>query len=89
MLRVAVRCEDGDLVPAILEADCGIDDQALRPANAQVGVEEDDVLLLFRHRVFKEREGEGDGHYVLRCTRSSGLRVTFPLWGWCQGGRDG
>jgi hypothetical protein len=52
-------------------------------------VEEDDVLLLFRHRVFKEREGEGDGHYVLRCTRSSGLRVTFPLWGWCQGGRDG
>lgn len=49
-----MRCEDGDLVPAILEADCGIDDQALRPANAQVGVEEDDVFLLFRHRVFKE-----------------------------------
>lgn len=58
MLRVAVRCEDGDLVPAILEADCGIDDQALRPANAQVRVEEDDVFLLFRHRVFKERERE-------------------------------
>ena len=51
-----MRCEDGDLVPAILEADCGIDDQALRPANAQVRVEEDDVFLLFRHRVFKERE---------------------------------
>lgn len=57
MGRVAVRCEDGHLVPAVLQANRGIDDQALRPADAQVGVEEDDMLFRVRHagRVFAER----------------------------------
>jgi hypothetical protein len=55
VLRVAVRCEDGDFVPATLEADSGIDDQTLGPADAQVRVEEHNVLLcrcrLARHHV--------------------------------------
>ena len=52
VLRVAVRCEDGDLVPAALQADSGVDDEALSAANTQIWVEEDDVLLLFRHRMW-------------------------------------
>lgn len=45
MVRVAVRSEDGDLVSAILQANCRVNDEALRSANAQVWVEEDNVLL--------------------------------------------
>jgi hypothetical protein len=46
---VAMRCEDGDLVPALLQRDSGIDDQTLSATNAEVRMEEDDVLLVLRH----------------------------------------
>jgi hypothetical protein len=34
MPAVAVRCEDGDLVPAVLQRNSGIDHEALGAANA-------------------------------------------------------
>jgi hypothetical protein len=43
-----MRREDGHFVATRLETDGGIDDQPLSTANAQVGMEEDDTLLL-RH----------------------------------------
>jgi hypothetical protein len=44
-----MRCEDGDLVPALLQRDSGIDDQTLSATNAEVWMEEDGVLLVLRH----------------------------------------
>lgn len=52
VLPVAVRCEDGHLVPATLQPNGSIDDQALGAANAQVGVEEHNVLFFARHNLF-------------------------------------
>jgi len=52
MGRVAVRGEDGDGVAPVLEADGGVDDEAFGAADAEVGVEEDDVFLLFAHGGF-------------------------------------
>lgn len=49
MSRVAVRGEDGDFVSAFLQRDCGIDNEPLGAANAEIRVEEDGVLLLLRH----------------------------------------
>jgi hypothetical protein len=46
---VAVRCEDGDLVPALLQRDSGIDNKTLSAANAEVRMEEDGVLLVLCH----------------------------------------
>jgi hypothetical protein len=78
VLRVAVRREDGDRVPAPLEGDGGVDDQALRPANAQVRVEEDGVLLLRGHVCA--------GMLAARCGVDTGSRhlrrreQPMPLW---------
>jgi hypothetical protein len=47
--RVAVRCEDGDLVPALLQRNSSIDNKTLGTANTEVRVEEDSVLLLLCH----------------------------------------
>lgn len=41
---VAVRRVDGDLVPAVLQPHGGVDDEPLCAADAQVRMEEDDVL---------------------------------------------
>lgn len=46
VVRVAVAGKDDDLVAALLQADGGVDDQSLGPANAQVGMEEDYGLFL-------------------------------------------
>lgn len=46
VLGIAVAREDRHRVPALLQANSGIDNQALCAANAQVGVEEDDALRL-------------------------------------------
>ena len=57
MVRVAVVGEDDDAVAAFLEANGGINDQALGAANAQVRVEEDDgtlVLLAFILKLVSE-----------------------------------
>lgn len=45
MLRIAVACEDDDLVAAVLKADSGIDDESLSSADSQVRVQEDYGLL--------------------------------------------
>lgn len=45
MLRIAMACEDDDLVAAVLKADSGIDDESLSSANSQVRVQEDYGLL--------------------------------------------
>ena len=42
---VAVGGEDGHPVTASLQSDGGVDDEAFGPADAQVGMEEDDVLF--------------------------------------------
>jgi hypothetical protein len=51
--RVAVACEYHHLVPSVLEANGGIDDEALCSADAQIGMQEyyglATVLLLFCH----------------------------------------
>lgn len=47
--RIAVRGEDGDGVAKVLQTDGGVDDEAFGAADAEVGVEEDDVFLLFAH----------------------------------------
>ena len=39
-----MRGKDGDLMAAILKADCRINDKPFGPANAQVWVEENDVF---------------------------------------------
>lgn len=44
VLGVAVGGEDCDFVAEVLQAYCGVDDEALGAADAEVGVEEDDVL---------------------------------------------
>jgi len=44
VLWVAVGGEDCDFVAEVLETDCCVDDEAFCAANAEVGVEEDDVL---------------------------------------------
>ena len=51
VLGVTVARKNCHLMPPFLKADCGIDDQAFGAANAQVWVEEDDMLRLrfFRH----------------------------------------
>ena len=49
MLRITVPGEDCDFVPARLQADGGVDDEALGAPDAEVWVEEDDVVLLARH----------------------------------------
>jgi len=49
MAGIAMRREDGDLVAAILQPDGGINYQSLGPADAQVRMEEDNVLLRVRH----------------------------------------
>ncbi len=72
MLRVAVGGENGHLVPAVLQAYSGIDDQALGPADAQVGMEEDYVLLGAGHVV------SGDGLDLM--TSGGASRSAFPLW---------
>jgi hypothetical protein len=46
---VAVRCEDGYLVPTLLQRDSGIDNKTLSAANAEVRMEEDGVLLVLCH----------------------------------------
>lgn len=48
MAWIAMRREDGDLVPTRLEANSSINYQSLSTSNAQIRVEEDDALLL-RH----------------------------------------
>lgn len=45
MLRIAVVGEDDDAVASLLQADGRIDDEALRSADAQIGMEEDDGAL--------------------------------------------
>jgi hypothetical protein len=54
MVGVAMRSVDGDLVAAALQAHGGVNDQPLGATNAQVRVEEDNVLL---------------GHCTLQCRR--------------------
>lgn len=51
VLRVAVARKNCHLVTPLLEADCGIDNQAFSAPNAQVWMEEDDMFRLrfFRH----------------------------------------
>jgi hypothetical protein len=51
MAGIAMRCEDGDLVATVLQPNGGIDDQSFGPADAQVRVEEDDMLLRVGHGV--------------------------------------
>lgn len=46
MIRIAVGCEDGDLVTYILQANSCIDHKAFGAANAEIGMEEDDVLAM-------------------------------------------
>lgn len=46
VVRVAVACKDDDLVAAFLQADGRVDDETLCAADAEVGVQEDDRLLL-------------------------------------------
>lgn len=56
---VAVRGEDGNLVPTGLQAHSCVDDKTLCTADSQIWVQEDDVLRLLRHRglsVFAETE---------------------------------
>jgi hypothetical protein len=45
MRRITVRSEDRDLVPAVLESYCCVDDEPFRAADSEVRVEEDDVVL--------------------------------------------
>lgn len=64
--RVAVVGEDDDAVAAPLQADGGVDDEALRAADAEVWVEEDDGAVvaaagrrglgLLRHRAVAMEE---------------------------------
>jgi hypothetical protein len=49
MSWVAVRCEDGDLVPARLQRNSRIDNKTFGAANAEIRMEEDGVLLLLCH----------------------------------------
>ena len=44
MIRIAMRSEYGDLVTTILQANCCVYDESFCAANAQIWVEEDDVL---------------------------------------------
>ena len=39
---------DGDTVASILESDGGVDDEALSAANAEIGMDEENVPLLLR-----------------------------------------
>jgi hypothetical protein len=52
VLGITVARKNCHLMPPFLETDGGIDDQAFSASNAQIWVEEDDVLclLFFRHR---------------------------------------
>lgn len=43
---IAMRREDGNLVPTRLETNSSINDQSLGTANAEIWVEKDDALLL-------------------------------------------
>jgi hypothetical protein len=49
VIRVAIRGEDGDLVSAALQPHGGVNHKALGTANAQVWVEEHNVLSLSFH----------------------------------------
>ena len=50
MTLVAVRGEDGNSMPELLQPDGSVDNKPLRTANAQVGVDEPDVEALFLFR---------------------------------------
>lgn len=50
MAGVAVGCEDGDFVAAVLQPDGGVNHQALSAADAEIWMKKDDVLLGVRHR---------------------------------------
>lgn len=45
MCRVAVRCEDGDLVAQRLQSYCGVNDQPLGASDTEIWVNEDDAFL--------------------------------------------
>lgn len=49
MKWVAMRREDGDLVTQGLQAYSSIDDKTFSAADAEIWVEEDDVLLSRKH----------------------------------------
>ena len=70
VLRVAVGCENGHLVPAVLQPYGSINNQALGPADAQVGMEEDYVLFGAGHVV------SGDGFDLM--TSGGASRSAFP-----------
>jgi hypothetical protein len=46
VIWVTVGSKDSNLVSSVLQSHSSVDDKTLRPANAQVWVEEDNVLLL-------------------------------------------
>lgn len=46
-----MRSENGDFVPAGLETDCCVDDEAFCSADAEVGVDENDLSFRSRRRV--------------------------------------
>ena len=48
MLRIAMRREDGDFVSAILQSYCSVNNETLRPTNAEIWVEKGDILRLGR-----------------------------------------
>lgn len=46
MSRITMRCEDGDLMPPVLQAHGSVDDETLGSSNAEVGMDEDYVIFL-------------------------------------------
>ena len=74
MAHVAVRGVDSDAVAEVLESDCGVDDEALGAADAEVGVEED-----YRFGGFVVGGVRG-GH--------GGLGISLGAWGRVHGRED-
>ena len=51
MVRIAVGSKDGNLVSTVLQSHSSVNDESLGSANAQIRVEEDNVLLLLHPEV--------------------------------------